>query len=85
MVAEVGVHVMYRVERMTADAQGVGFVWVVRGLARLSRQMAEVGSQCSGGKDYGSNMARAGDLNSPPVVRQDRRQTGQWGARRGET
>ena len=44
MVEKVGVHVMYRVERMTADAQGVGFVWVVRWLPRLSRQMAEVES-----------------------------------------
>ena len=51
MVAEVGVHVMYRVERMTTDAQGVGFIWVVRRLSRLSRQVAEVGRQSSWGKD----------------------------------
>ena len=51
MVPEVRIHSVNRVIRVPADAQQVGFEWVVLGEPGFTLKMSEIGGQCPGGED----------------------------------
>ena len=75
---------MNRVIRVPADAQRVGFEWVVLGEPGFTRQMSEIGGQCPGVKIDGGNSGRDDFARKMPFAfKAESAQTGQWGAHCG--